>query len=54
MVTVSNTGMTGLIMRDNGATTKPKDKELFGMLKVMSTKVNLKMTWLTDMESTLI
>ena len=41
-------------MRDSGTLIKLKAKELSGMLKEMFIGVNLKMTWPTDMESTLI
>lgn len=40
-------------MKVSGATTKLKDKELFGMLKAMFIKVNLKTIWPMVMESTL-
>lgn len=52
MVTVYNTGTTVLIMRASGATTKLKGKELSGMLKEMSIKVNLKTIWPMATEST--
>jgi hypothetical protein len=51
---VYNTGMMGLITRDNGVTTKLRVKELSGMLKVMFTMESSRMIWRMDMENTLI
>ena len=49
---VSNTGMMELTMKVNGTTTKPRAKELFGMLKVTYIMESLRMTWPMGMEST--
>jgi hypothetical protein len=45
-------GLMVRIMKDNGVSIKLKDKELFGMQKVMFTEENLKMIWLMVMENT--
>jgi hypothetical protein len=47
-----NIGLMVRIMKDNGVSIKLKDKELFGMQKVMFTEENLKMIWLMVMENT--
>jgi hypothetical protein len=52
MVMGCNTGMTELITKANGSSTKLRDKELFGMLKEMFTKGNSKTIWPMGMEST--
>jgi hypothetical protein len=49
-----NIGQMALIMKVNGVSTKLKDKELFGMLKVMFIGENSKMIWLMVMENILI
>jgi hypothetical protein len=54
MVMEYNIGQMALIMKVNGVLTKPKDKALFGMLKVMFTEENLRMIWPMDMENILI
>jgi len=41
----SNTGLMELIMRANGFSTRLKELERFGTLKVMFTGVNSKMIW---------
>ena len=48
-----NIGLMELIMKDNGNTTRLRDKELSGMLRVMSIEVSSRMIWQMDMESTL-
>jgi hypothetical protein len=51
MVMEYNIGQMALIMKVNGVLTKPKDKALFGMLKVMFIVENLKMIWQMVMEN---
>lgn len=48
-----STGLMELIMKETGYLIKLKDKELFGMLKVMFIEVNSKTIWLMDMENIL-
>ena len=50
---VYNIGLMELIMKDIGVITKPKDKELSGMLKETFTEVSSKMIWQMGMENIL-
>ena len=52
MATESSTGTMEPIMKDNGATTKLKARELSGMQRAMFITENLKMTWQMAMENT--
>ena len=54
MGTEYNIGLTEQIMKDNGTTTKQKDKVLSYMPKGIYTEENSKMIWQTDMVNTSI
>ena len=51
MVMVFNTGLMELITKASGNTTRQKDREFFGMLKVIFTTENFKMIWQMAMEN---
>ena len=53
MATEFNIGLMELTMRDNGTITELKVKEHFGMQKVTSIKVSLRMIWPMVMENIL-
>ena len=53
MVTASSTGLTELIMKDNGTSIRLRDKELSGTQKEMFIMENLETTWLMDTVSIL-